>query len=58
VILRLWTYAQSRLNSEDGATMVEYGIMITVIAFVAIAGATVLGIGLDAFFKGAEARLP
>jgi Flp pilus assembly pilin Flp len=38
--------------------MVEYGIMITVIAFVAIAGATVLGIGLDTFFEGAEARLP
>ncbi len=57
-MLRIWTYAQTRLSDERGATMIEYGIMITVIAFVAIAGATVFGIGVNGLFEDAEARLP
>ena len=48
----------SRLRSEIGATMVEYGIMITVIAFVAIAGAALLGIAVGALFDSASTAVP
>lgn len=40
----------TRLHDESGATMTEYAVMIGVIAFLAIAGATLLGSTLDSIF--------
>lgn len=42
-MLRLWTAIQSRLTKEDGATMVEYALLVALIALVVIVGAAVLG---------------
>ena len=47
-----------RLRRDDGATMVEYGLMVALIALVAAIGATVLGADLSALFSGIGASLP
>ena len=41
-----------RLRRDDGATMVEYGLMVALIALVAAVGATALGVDLSALFDG------
>jgi pilus assembly protein Flp/PilA len=56
-MLTLLTWIQARLDNEDGATMVEYGIMVAVIALVAVVGASALGIGIDTLFGNAETEL-
>jgi pilus assembly protein Flp/PilA len=43
-MLRLWTMYQSwRINDEQGATMVEYALLVALIAVVVIAAALFLG---------------
>jgi Flp pilus assembly pilin Flp len=55
MLLRAWTYLQSRLVREDGATMVEYGLILAVIAMVAVVGAVAVGITTDAKFDEVDA---
>lgn len=38
------------LKDEEGATMVEYGLMVALIAVVAMAGAKILGEAVDEKF--------
>jgi len=40
-----------QLEREEGQTMAEYGILIAVIALIAITGATFFGNGLSTFFS-------
>jgi pilus assembly protein Flp/PilA len=50
-MLRLWTAYQSRfIREEKGATMVEYGLMVALIAVVVIAAVTLIGTSLDTKF--------
>ncbi len=43
-MLRLWTAYQSRfIGDEDGASMVEYALLVALIAVVVIAAALFLG---------------
>jgi pilus assembly protein Flp/PilA len=43
-MLRLWTAYQSRfMKDEEGASMVEYALLVALIAVVVIAGALFLG---------------
>lgn len=42
-MLRLWTLYQSRFNEEDGASMVEYALLVALIAVIAIVAVTFLG---------------
>ena len=42
---------QSRLRSEDGATAVEYGLMVALIAFVIIVAVGLLGGNLNNIFN-------
>jgi pilus assembly protein Flp/PilA len=41
---------KNRLNGEKGATAVEYGIMVGLIAVVIIVAVSLLGTKLDGFF--------
>lgn len=41
--LRAVTWFRVTLDREEGASMVEYALLITLIALVAVAGVTVLG---------------
>ncbi len=38
-------------RDEEGATMVEYGLMVALIAVVAMVGAGLLGIAVDGIFQ-------
>ena len=49
---------QSRLrNDEKGATAVEYGLMVALIAVVLVGGVTLFGGALNTFFSGLFAEL-
>ena len=48
---------RSVLRNEEGATMVEYGILIGFIALVCIAAITILGQDLSTFFSTAAGSI-
>jgi pilus assembly protein Flp/PilA len=51
-MLRLWTAYQSRfLKAEEGATMVEYALLVALIAVVVIAAALFLGTEINDKFS-------
>ncbi|MFZ0573116.1 MAG: Flp family type IVb pilin [Candidatus Cybelea sp.] len=39
------------IRDEEGATMVEYGLLVALIALVAITGVTLLGTNLNSLFN-------
>ena len=47
----------TRLKADDGATMVEYGLMVALIAVGAIAAVTLLGNEVEAAFNAISAAL-
>jgi pilus assembly protein Flp/PilA len=53
----IYAWLQSLAKDEEGQTMAEYGIILAVVALVAIAGFVVLGTGLDGFIKGVAGKL-
>lgn len=53
-IMKTLTRIQARINSmrnEDGATAVEYGLIVTLIAIAIIGGITAVGTALDGVFR-------
>jgi pilus assembly protein Flp/PilA len=44
-------------KDEEGATMVEYGLMIALIAVVCIIAVTLIGVNLEALFQTVAAAL-
>lgn len=50
--------AKDRLRSEKGATAVEYGIMVALIAVVIIVAVTMLGKQINEAFDGITKLLP
>ncbi|WP_411720420.1 Flp family type IVb pilin [Mycetocola sp.] len=58
--MKLFTRVQARINSmqnEDGATAVEYGLMVSLIAVAIIFAVGLIGTNLDVMFRGVAARL-
>ena len=47
----LFALIQGLARDEDGATMVEYGLLIAFIALVAVLGAAILGNGLSTIYN-------
>lgn len=45
-------------NDERGATMVEYGLMVALIAVVSILAVTAIGLSLNEQFEWVEANIP
>lgn len=45
------------LNNEDGATLVEYGLVVALIAAVAVVSVTALGKAVVGVFTGITAKL-
>jgi pilus assembly protein Flp/PilA len=61
MLLGLYSWVQARvheLRNERGATAVEYGLMVALIAAVIIATVTLLGGDVDAAFKKVADALP
>ena len=51
-MLRLWTAFQSRfVQDEEGASMVEYALLVALIAIVAIAAITLVGTSVSNNFS-------
>ncbi len=48
---------QVRLNEDRGATAVEYGLLVTLIALAIVAGAGALGDSIDDLFNDASTYL-
>lgn len=58
--MKLYTRIQARLNSmrdEEGATAVEYGLIVSLIAVFIIGSVGLVGIALDALFVTVEGSL-
>lgn len=47
----MWQTIRTKLRLEEGATAVEYGIMVALIAIVIVAAVVVLGEGLQDTFR-------
>jgi pilus assembly protein Flp/PilA len=45
------TTLKTMIRDEEGATMVEYGLLVALIALVAIVGVTLLGTNLNKLFS-------
>ncbi len=56
-MLKLIAKLQTRLNEDKGATAVEYGLLVTVIALVMVAGAVTLGEAIRDLFIAAAGQL-
>ncbi len=58
-MLRLWTAFQSRIiREEEGATMVEYALMVALIAIIAIVAVTLVGNAVSQTFSDVANTLP
>ena len=57
-LLSLVAFAQDRLRKEDGATAVEYGLLVGLIAVVIIGAVLALGGKLNALFTSISNSLP
>ncbi len=54
ILLEFVIYLKNRFRREEGATMVEYGLMVAGIAIVVAVAAFSLGGAIDALFGKAE----
>ncbi len=56
-MLRLWTAVESRIRAEEGASLVEYALLVALIAVVAIIAITVLGQKVSSNFNNIQQNL-
>jgi len=45
------------VREEEGPTMVEYGLMVALVAVIALVGATALGVSVNAVFSSIAATI-
>lgn len=57
MLTKLYVRARNLMESEEGATAVEYGLMVALIAIVIIAAVTLVGTNLDLLFDEIAAAL-
>jgi len=57
-MLKTYVRLQSWKASDVGATAVEYGLMVALIAVVIIAGVTLVGTNLNTLFGGVATKFP
>ena len=53
----LQTWVAARRSDERGATMVEYGLMVALVAVIVAIAASVLGEGVSTLFNTTEGSL-
>jgi len=56
-MLKLYTWVQSYFKSEEGAAMVEYGILVAGIAVVVMVLVFTLGTQINTFFQNVVTQL-
>lgn len=58
-MLRLWTGFQSRIiRDEEGASMVEYALLVALIAIIAIVAVGIVGTKVTGVFQSVADTLP
>ena len=57
MLSHVFTYLSAKLARDEGATMVEYGLMVALVALVVAVGAAALGVGIDLLFDDAAAQV-
>ena len=57
-LIQMYVMMRSKLEDKKGATMVEYGLMLALIAAVAAAGAGLIGTNANTMFGAIAAKLP
>ena len=57
-MLRMWTAIESRLRSEKGASLVEYALLVGLIAVVAVIAITALGDALSEEYSEIADTIP
>ncbi len=55
---RLFSSIKRFVKDEDAPTMMEYGLLVVLIAFVAIIGVTALGTAVNTLFVDVETGFP
>lgn len=58
MLTRLYVRVRTLLTPDEGATALEYGILVALIALVIVIGITAFGGALNTFFKGIAAKVP
>ena len=58
MLTKLYVHGRTCVAGEEGATALEYGILVALIALVIIVGVTAFGGALNGFFSGLAARVP
>lgn len=53
----LQSFLQKPVKKDEGATAVEYGLLVAVIAIVMVVGAALLGTAIDGLFDEATATV-
>lgn len=56
-MLYVWTFLQTLKSRDEGATMVEYALLVVFIALVALVGVIVLGDALSDRFDDVGTRI-
>jgi pilus assembly protein Flp/PilA len=56
-VKKLYSSFQKFVRGEEGATMVEYGLMLALIAVVCLAAVTTVGTGAKTMFTSVSASL-
>lgn len=51
MLVSLWRHLDRLHSDEQGATMVEYGLMVALIAVIALAAVTLVGLDVAATFQ-------
>ena len=57
MLLLIWNHISARMESEEGATMVEYGIMVALIAVIVMIAVGPLGTRIAALFDQVTAAI-
>ncbi|MDJ0954930.1 MAG: Flp family type IVb pilin [Acidimicrobiia bacterium] len=56
-MLRMWTALQTRFNDEEGASLVEYALLVALIAIVALLAITAVGESVSSNFDSISGEL-
>jgi pilus assembly protein Flp/PilA len=56
-MLKAYHYVRNLFVREEGATMVEYGLMVALIAVVCLAAVTLLGVNINGVFNSIAASV-
>lgn len=54
----LYVRMRNWADNDEGATALEYGILVALIALIIVAGVTAFGGALNTFFSGIAAQVP